>query len=200
MLVFALFTAPSSLAFYSTVDDGKILEEGRYRLTGTGQLITSEGSGGNATGRFAHWWNDELQVEALAGFGDVDFQAGGFVKWVPIPDFDNQPAVGVKAGALYGSVDGLNEFSFRIHPLVSKAFNSDIGQFTPYASLPIGVRFFDNQIDLPTQVVAGSFFEHAELQNISFALELGVDLNKAFNYITLGVALEVDESEGIVIK
>jgi hypothetical protein len=195
-----LLTSPLGWGFYSTVDDGKILDRGQYRLTGTGQLITSEGSGGNATGRFAHWWNDELQLEALAGFGEVDFQAGGFVKWVPIPDYKDQPALGVKAGVLYGTIEGLSEFSFRIHPMISKSFDSDIGSFTPYGSIPVGMRFFDSKIDIPTQLALGSFYRHPELESVSFALELGFDLNKAFNYVTLGVVIHVDDDEGIVVK
>ncbi|NQZ00532.1 MAG: hypothetical protein HRT45_07670 [Bdellovibrionales bacterium] len=199
-LVCSITSAASAFAFYSTVDDGYILKEGQYRVTGTGQMITSEGAGGNATGRFTHPWNDEIQIEALAGFGDVDFQAGAFAKWVPIPDYENQPAIGVKIGALYGTVESLSEVSFRVHPLISKAFESDIGTFTPYGSIPIGMRFYDSKIDIPTQLVAGSFYKHPELSSVSFALELGFELNKAFNYVTLGVVLDIDEAEGVTFR
>lgn len=199
-LIFFVLFHPFGQAYYSTLDSGEVLKEGNYRITGGFQGITSEDTGLNLTGRFDHWLNEELEVQGVAGFGVIDFQAGAFVKWVPIPDYENQPAIGIKVGALYGTVEGESEFSFRFHPLISKRFEVDFGALTPFASLPIGMRFRDSKIALPTQIVGGSFYEHPDLENVRFAVELGFDLNKAFNYISLGIQLAIDDEEGIQIR
>ena len=201
-LLLALFLTYPSIghSYYSTLDTGEILKEGNYRVTGGAQAITSEDTGVNVTGRFDHWLNEEMEIQGLAGFGVVDFQAGAFLKWVPIPDYEKQPAVGLKAGVLYGSVEGESELTFRIHPMISKKFETEIGKVSPFAALPLGMRFKDSKVSVPTQIVGGGFYEHPDLENVRFAVELGFDLNKAFNYITLGVQLAIDDEEGIQIR
>src|SRR5690606_13854627 len=102
------------------------------------------------------WLSDDSNVRGIIGFGTTDFQVGGFYKWVPIPDVEGQPAIGFAAGVLYARTEGLNDLSLRFHPLISKQYQIDWGEITPYGSIPIGIRSIDGETDVPVQAVIGA--------------------------------------------
>ncbi|WP_289445200.1 hypothetical protein, partial [Klebsiella pneumoniae] len=82
----------------------------------------------------------------LVGVGsDEFFYTGLFVKYVPFPDTEDQPALGLIGGATFGreevSLEKEEVLTLRVSPLLSKDFETDIGLVTPYASLPISAAF-----------------------------------------------------------
>lgn len=200
LITVALFSPLPSKAYYSVMDTGEIIPEGRYKLGLESQFITDDDSGINLVGRFDHWVSEELNFQGLLGFGEVDLHAGGFVKWIPFPDFDEQPAIGLKAGMLYAREDGVNELSFRLYPLISKTFTSNIGEWTPYASLPIGFRTIDGETDVPVQLAFGSQWKTDHFENLQFVGEVGLDVSDAYTYISIGAVLYADDQEGLVIR
>lgn len=200
-----ILTLPS-YAYYSTMDTGDLLRQGNHKVSAETQFITDKGSGANFVGRFDSGLTFDSNIRGMIGFGTTDFHIGGFYKWVPIPDIDNQPAIGLLAGVLYARDDGLNELSVRLHPLISKMFPLDFGDLTPYASLPIGLRSQDkkadrsSKVDVPVQIAAGAQLKTLHFERLLFNLELGFDINKAYTYISLGVSLLFDDEEGLIIR
>src|SRR5688572_1337170 len=86
-LLYALIIFPEqSAAYFSTMDTGDIIAAGRYRITAEPQIILNKYDGFNLTGRFSTGLTPDAAVEALVGGGEIDFQLGGFYKWVPFPD------------------------------------------------------------------------------------------------------------------
>ena len=196
----ALTLSQNSWAYYSTMDTGDLIAPNKYRVGAETQFITDEDSGVNIIGRFDKGFNDEMNFKAELGFGTTDFHLGGYVKWIPIPDYENQPAIGVTSGLLFAQYDSETEISIRIHPMISKGFDVEFGRLTPYASAPTGLRTFDGDTDIPLQVNFGSDVYFQELQYWHFKAEVGFDVSEAFTYISFGASLDFDEENGIQFR
>lgn len=198
-VICAFFSLPL-WAYNTTLDTGRLLQDGHYKMGVESQFVTSGDDGINIAGRFDGPINDELGWKAHAGFGTTDGFVGGYVKWIPYPDLEKQPAVGLIGGVQYARYSGLDELSLRIHPLVSKQFNVDLGEVTPYASLPLGLRSLDGETDLVMQLALGSEFRPMAWENIRVLAELAFDVRKSFSYFLVGATLEFDEENGIEFK
>ncbi len=191
-----LLTTAQSFAYFSTIDTGDLLERGKYRAILEPQIILDRYDGLNFVGRFDSGLTEDANVRALVGFGKVDFQMGGFFKYVPFPDVDKQPAIGGEAGILYARVNGETEFSLRIHPLVSKKFATEIGDLTPYVSLPLGITNRASDTFVPVQLVGGSEWKTLKWDNLRFFAEVGLNINHSFGYISGAVAYYFDDPTG----
>jgi hypothetical protein len=200
VLPILLFWSAPSFAFYTTMDTGRLLKEGEFKIGAEAQFITEGDDGVNLAGRFDGGINDELGWKSLVGFGTTDVFLGGFVKWVPVPDMDSQPAIGVIGGVLYANYDDVSELSLRAHPFVSKEFHPEIGTLTPYLALPIGIRTIEGDSDVPFQVALGADFRPDGLEKIDFIAEIGFDVNDAFPYFAFGATLEFDSENGIEFR
>lgn len=201
LVLLGLFAHAQAHAYYSTMDTGDLLERDNYKLGIETQFITDSPSGMNVVGRFDSFFSSDSNVRAIMGFGSTDFQLGGYYKWVPIPDIDNQPAIGLLAGVLYATDQGINELSLRFHPLISKKYGLEMGgDITPYASIPFGIRSVDGTTDVPVQFEMGAQLKTAKFEKVLFVGEVGFDISKAFTYISIGATLQFDEYNGIEFK
>jgi hypothetical protein len=132
-------------------------------------------------------------VRGVLGFGKVDFQLGGFYKVVPFPDTNGQPAMGAEAGVIFARVKGETEFSLRIHPLISKRFETEVGDLIAYASLPVGFTSRGSQNVIPVQIVGGAELRPLDMANISFFAEFGLNVANSFSHISGAIAFRFDE-------
>lgn len=187
-----LAIAPAQ-AYFSTIDTGELVAPKAYRVTLEPQFILNKIDGANAIGRFATGLNEESSAELVLGVGEVDFQAGGFYKLIPFPDTEGQPAIGGKVGFLLGEVANRTEYNLRFHPLVSKTLETEVGHIIPYASLPFGIRFNDDDTTLPLQAVGGLEYKVQGHENLRLMSEVGINVSKAFSYISFAVAYNFDE-------
>lgn len=192
VLLLPCFKVSNVFAFYSTIDTGEVVEPSKYRVIGETQAITNNDSGVNIVGRLDWGLNEESSVRGILGLGTTDFQIGGLFKWVPIPDYAKQPAIGLLAGLVYAHHQDSNELSLRFHPMISKGFEVEFGKITPYAALPIGLRSFQNRTDVPIQLAGGSEIIFQEIKPWRFFAEIGFDLNKAFTYFSLAASYDFD--------
>lgn len=202
LITFSL-SAPA-WAYYGVLDNGEILSAGHYKLTGDLQALTSSG-GLNIGTRFDIGFQDEFGARAILGAGTTDVFFGGLLKWMPVPDIEGQPAIGFNAGLLYANDGGTRDLTFRFEPLVSKKFKVDDSYLTPYASLPIGLRQRDareghNTSYVTTQLVAGSQLEIPKWKNLQFIGELGLNLDNAFSYVSVGAILYFDSENGVQLQ
>jgi hypothetical protein len=198
IFAFALVFSARAFAYYSVMDNGEILAPGKYKITGETQFITDDG-GINIPLRFDAGLNDEMGIRGIIGFGATDFFAGGMFKWMPVPDLDNQPAIGANMGILYGRDRGSGELTFRFEPLISKRFEVNFGHITPYASIPLGVRtrngdrYENDPTDFVAQFAVGGQLELHDWNNLQFMTELGVDLDNAYSYLSFAAVIYFDE-------
>lgn len=200
----ALLLSNSAFAYYSVLDNGEVLLQGRYKLTGTTQFLTDTG-GANLAGRFDAGLTEDVGARALVGFGHTDFFFGGLAKWMPIPDTEKQPAVGLNAGLIYAKDNGARDLIVRIEPLASKKFNVETAVLTPYVSLPLGIRMRDSDNgddddDITLQLVVGSQLQLEQWKNLQFIAEVGVDLNNAPGFVNVGAIFYFDQEKGMVLE
>ena len=188
-----LFYNHNAFAYYSTIDSGELVVPNSYQVGIEAQGIMHEFSGMNFVGRFDAGINESSSVRGLLGFGKVDFQIGGFYKYIPYPDTPHQPAIGGEAGVIVSRFAGDNQIAVRLHPLISKKFQSEVGDFIPYASIPFGVTFGKGPTVIPVQFVVGSEFRPLDLKNFSFFAELGIEVSKSFSYLSVAGAWRFDD-------
>jgi len=183
-------------AYLDVLDTGEITKPGTFKLTGDLQLLTDIG-GANVGGIFDMGFQDEFGVRTLFGTGRTNFYVGGLFKWMPIPDIEGQPAIGFNAGLIYGSMDHNRDLTFRFEPLLSKKFTTDSVLFTPYISLPVGLRSRDsrdlgNSNDLTWQLVTGTQMQVEKWKRLQFVGEIGLDLGQAPSYISVAAVFYYD--------
>ncbi len=189
-----LLLAAQAEAYFSTLDTGELVAPGQYQVSVEPQFIFQNHNGFNAVARFDTGINDSSSVRGLIGIGKVDFEIGGFYKWVPFPDLETQPAIGGMIGATIARVNSDTEYNLRFHPLVSKRLESEIGDVIPYASLPIGISARPNETVVPIQLVAGAELRPLNTPNFTFFAELGANVNDAFGYFSAMFTYRFDEN------
>lgn len=190
-----LLSTPAQ-AYFSTLDNGEVLGDGQFQAMFAPQLIFNNYDGGNFTGRLDMGIAEGVSARGVLGFGKVDFQIGGLVKWVPFPDTDSQPAIGGEAGLLIARIGSITQTSIRFHPLISKRLETEVGDVIPYGSLPLGLTVQTGGFDetfVPVQLVGGAELRPLEMKNWSFFGEVGVNLTRSFGYVTAAVAYRFDD-------
>lgn len=191
----ALLLSTQARAFMTVQESNEITPKGFYKLGIEPQVRTSNGSGSNFTGFFDLPINEEMSARAVLGAGDTDLNIGGSFKWVPVPDYDPQPAVGGKIG-LYSWRESDNTFTtIRVEPLVSKKFQTEIGEFIPYGALPILFNSGKDSNKTGVQVALGCEFRHAEADNMTFGLEAALDAKDSFAYVSGYVTIYLEDGQ-----
>lgn len=184
----------SAHAFMSTQESNEITPKGKFKLGFEPQVRTSNGTGTNFSGFFDTGINEQMSARAYVGSGDTDFALGGSLKWVPIPDYERQPAIGGKFSLINWREKSESFFTFRIEPIVSKKLSTEIGTFIPYASLPVMFNTGNDYNKTTAQVAFGSEFLHPEADNMTFGAELGFDAKDSFSYISGYVTIFLDDN------
>lgn len=202
LLVAATLSIPG-WAYQEVLDNAEVLNWGQLKLTGGLQGITDNGTA-NVTGIIDTGIQQDFGVRGLIGFGETDFYIGGLVKWIPIPDVDNQPAIGFNVGMTYATwMSDVTDTTLRFEPLISKKFAIETAHVTPYASFPLGIRMRSvdaaNQSDeleddtrLTSQLVVGTQLELAQWREMQFIGEIGLDIDETFSHIALGIVYYID--------
>jgi hypothetical protein len=201
-LLSLLFFSFPSHAYLTLLDTGRVLPESGFRLGVGPQFITdsNNGSGANFLGRFDMGLTEGTALSAELGVGKVDFFAGGRYKWIPIPDIEGQPALGVLTGLYFARQNSVTTFSVRAWPIISKKFETGLGMFDPYGSIPLGFSATSDQSEFPVQAIGGTEWQPNGLEKISFFAEFGVNLSKAFSYFAILATLQFDEENGIQFR
>lgn len=183
----ALLTATPALAYYTLQDTGELLKPKEMRFGAEAQIIThGDTTGVNAIGRFDKGFNDEMNFRFELGAGTTDVVGGAYLKWVPFPDFEKQPAVGFEVGGHYAHYNSHSEVSIQVVPFASKTFETDVGVITPYAALPFAFATYNGDSTVPVLLVLGSRYRSPDVKQCDFTAELGFDIHQAPNSITFG--------------
>lgn len=205
VFIFAL-TVPAHAGYYSVLDNGEILQSGHYKLLGDAQVLTRNG-GLNLGAGFELGFSEDFGAKASVGFGKTDFFGAAFVKWMPIPDIENQPAVGANVGIVYGKDNDFSDMTIMVQPMMSKKVTIEQTVFTPYVSLPVGIRirdtdkyYVDDDTKMTFQLVLGSQLQVPAWKNLQFIGEIGLDLDNAPGYIAAGAVMYFDNEGGFSLQ
>jgi hypothetical protein len=193
-LVSSLFVSLPAQAYFSVIQTGDLVPEGSFQVVLEPQIITTRYDGLGLNLKLDAGVDNASSIRGIIGVGDkMEFEVGAMYKYIPFPDTQNQPAIGFEAGGIYARTKDEGEVSLRFNPLVSKRFEAEIGDITPYASVPLGVTFRDGDTLWPVQLALGSELRMLNVPQLAFFGEFAVNLHEAFGYISLAAAWQFDE-------
>ena len=195
--VLGLFLMTSSAhAYLSIAESGEILPAGKYQVGLEPQLLTNRDGGANIDVFFDTNINDSTSGRITMGAGAIDFNAFASVKWVPFPDVDNQPAMGLRGGIGMARDEDENFLEIQLAPLVSKKFDTIYGLTVPYLAVPFTYLNTKEENYVASNLVVGTEFHHQEWNEVIFGGEVGIELNKSYSYISLFVTFPFDSQKG----
>jgi hypothetical protein len=91
--------------------------------------------------------------------------------------------------------------------LVSKRLTIEQTTFTPYVSLPVGMRvrdsnraYVDDDPKMTFKLVLGSQLQVEAWRNLQFIAEVGLDLDEAPGYLSVGAIMYFDGEEGFSLQ
>jgi hypothetical protein len=139
--IFVLFSvliiSPKCFAVFGLLETAEIIPSGVYRVGVAPQLYTGNGGGLDTSAYLDMFVTDSVNSRFEIGSGVTDFWAAASAKWVPYPDYMNQPAIGLRGKFIYVREADTNFYNTQIAPIFSKRYTTDKGTFIPYAGLPI---------------------------------------------------------------
>lgn len=182
----AILIAPQAFAYLSISESAEVMSPGLYQFGVEPQILTNKGGGTNLNAFFDAGINESTSARMLIGVGAVDFNAAASVKYVPFPDVDQQPAIGIRAGAGFARDEGINLLNFQAGPIVSKKLEVDnFGNLTPYVGIPMTFTIAKDRNYNSANFVFGAEAKSSEMPELTFGGELGFELKESYSYISL---------------
>ncbi len=197
LAVIIFFYGHSAFAYNSIINTGNVTESGTYKLGSELQVLTDKPSGANVL-IFIDLPTKSQSVDyrLKVGTGATDINLGVAAKWMPIPDLQNQPALGFIfdfdwISDQVGNAD-FDYTTLRMSPLISKSFKWEYGVMTPYAAVPLGLRYLlddaganQDEFDFFVQLTFGAELNFEAYENLTFFGEAGFDIEEAITYFSL---------------
>lgn len=191
LMAFPLLVTSQSHALNSIINSGNVTENGTYKLGSELQVLTDEPSGANVLVFIdLPTSSPSLDYRFKFGAGVTDLNLGVAAKWIPVPDLQNQPALGFIFDVDWFNDEEIDALSFRVAPLISKNLRWEYGIMTPYAALPLGGRqilstYQGDKFDVFVQLAFGVELDFEAYQNLTFFGEAGFDLDNSITYFSL---------------
>ena len=192
VLIVSLMVSKSWGGIHSTLETGEIAERIRANIS-TQWLINGGYEGVGVMGNVEVPFSESSSWKVGLGKGsDINLQADGSWKWVPIPDYERQPAVGLISGVTYIHCPCPNSgadstFGLYVHPILSKKIEADFGTFNTYTGPLLGFMFGDNNTQYPVRFTLGSELMIDSMKNLGFILEGSLNLSNSTNSVALGL-------------
>lgn len=181
-----------SSAYIIMAESGELVEPGKSTLGFFPQFILSDGGAFNFVSFVDTGLTESTSLRLQLSAGDTDISGGGSFKWVPIPDYQNQPAIGLKLGAFLGR-EGDNNFShFQVAPLLSKKQSTDYGLFIPYGAIQWSNLYISGENLRSLQLLAGTEYVHDDT-NLKFGAELALEAKDASTYLGVWITVPFED-------
>lgn len=191
-----LLLSASSHAYLSIAESGELLPSGKYQVGVEPQILTNRGGGTNLNVFLDSALNESTSARVTLGGGAVDFNAFASAKWIPFPDVDNQPAMGLRVGGGIARDEGNNILQLQIAPLVSKKFDTEYGLTTPYLATPFTFINSKEENYIASNLTIGSEFHYHEWKNVILGGEIGLELNKSYTYLSIFATFPFESQKG----
>ncbi len=198
-LILVLFTSTFFLsrpseAFLALNETAELLPDGYFKLGVAPELKLTDGTGLNVGVYFDTYLTQDTNARFTIGGGKIDFWTSASLKWVPFPDVDRQPAMGVRAAVIYARDDNANFYDVQISPIISKLADTTYGKMIPFVGLPITYVSTANDSYVATQFALGA--EWFSNKNYHIGGELDLNLNKSFTAASIFISFPFDQSVG----
>ena len=193
----ALLLSSPAMAYLTISESAEIPPATYYQIGFEPQFLTDNGGGANVTGFFDAPFSDSTAARLWLGAGVIDFNVGATFKYVPFPDIERQPAIGIRAGGFFARKSDENILTAQVAPLFSKKVNTESGLFTPYAAFALDFTNTKERNFTGTQFVFGSEYKTPDIPKMYFGLEVGLNLNDSYSYVSGTVTFPFDSSKGL---
>ncbi len=194
--VLGLFLSSTSHAYLSIAESAELLAPGTYQVGVEPQLLTNRGGGANFNVFLDSTLDESTSLRIAMGAGAVDFNAFVSAKWVPIPDVDNQPAMGLRIGAGIARDEEQNLLQLQVAPMVSKKFDTEYGLTVPYLAAPFTFLNTKEENLVASNLTVGSEYHNPDWPQAVLGAELGIELNKSYTYISIFATFPFESSKG----
>jgi hypothetical protein len=195
-LVIGLMSYSTTHAYLGIHESGELIPNKSYQLGFAPQLLTSKNSGINLNIFLDGTVNDSTSARVELSGGSIDFNAFASAKWIPFPDFDRQPAMGLRFGAGYARDESENILELQLAPLVSKKYDTEYGLAVPYFAIPFTFLNTKSENFVATGLTIGSEFHYNEWKNVTMGGEIALDLNKSWPYLSIFAKFPFDRAKG----
>lgn len=184
-------------AYLSVSETSEVLKKDHYRLGVIPQVLLTS-SGGTNIGAFLDLPIDnDINSRFIIGSGNTSFWTSASVKWVPYPDYEKQPAMGIRGALIYARDTSEDFYNLQLTPIISKIIDSEWGQMIPYVGLPITVIHNNSSATTVIQFAAGT--EWSERQDFQVGAEFDLNLSDttlASNALTFHINFPFDGNIG----
>lgn len=191
-----LLSMNSAQAYLTVNETAEIMPDNFYKIGVAPQLLVSDGGGINV-GVYAdtHLF-DDVDGRITFGGGKTDFWSQASLKWVPFPDVDKQPAIGLRGALGYARDEDLNLVHFQITPLFSKKADTRYGNMIPYVGLPITyISTKDSSFTASQFTVGAEWFPRNDRH---IGAELNLNMNKSISSISVFFGFPFEASTGYI--
>lgn len=193
IFVSAFLLTQTSFAYLSLSETGELINEGHYRIGVVPQLLLANGGGSDMGVFFDLPVDSDMNSRFMVGGGNTDFWTSASIKWVPYPDYDKQPAIGLRGSFIYARDGNANFYNLQATPILSKMVDSQWGRMIPYIGLPITVVYGTASATL-MQFVVGS--EWVERKDFQLGVEFDLNLSKTTSALTFHINFPFDGNTG----
>ena len=202
-LTFILISKPAKASF-GVLETAEILPKGYYRVGLAPQLYLGNGGGLDTSAFLDMNVTSDISSRFELGSGVTDFWASASAKWAPYPDYENQPAMGLRGQFTYLRDNNVSFYNTQITPIISKKYQTSRGLFIPYAGVPFTLIYEKNTNNfMISKLCLGSEWEVTNA--FQTGAELSLDLYNGgsaytFTATTLSVYLNFVFDETIGFK
>ncbi|MGZ3775037.1 MAG: hypothetical protein ACXVCY_14200 [Pseudobdellovibrionaceae bacterium] len=194
--ILGFFLSTTAQAYLSIAESGEMVPPGKYQVGVEPQLLLNKGGGANFDVFFDSSINESTSARVQMGAGAIDFNAFASVKWIPFPDVNNQPAMGLRVGAGLARDEQQNILQLQVAPLLSKKYDTEYGLTVPYLAVPFNFLNSKTENVVATNLVVGSEFHYVDWKEVTLGGELGIDLNKSYSYISIFATFPFESQKG----
>lgn len=185
LLMSALFLFNfSAHGFQDISESAELIPQGSQHIGFSPQFKVNRGGGSNIAVFVEAGTSESTSTRVTLEGGDVNFNVFTSFKYVPFPDVDQQPAIGIRGGIGVARSDDSNNLYFQGAPMVSKMMLTEVGTFIPFVAIPFEYNSTKESNYTSNRFVIGSEFRTEEAPDARFGTELGLELNKSFSYIS----------------
>lgn len=192
IFTFIIHLGPTIFAFQDINESAEILTTEKYQFGVTPQL-----AGGGNVGFFLDApINENTSSRFLISTGDIDFNFFASAKYVPFPDFEKQPAMGIRGGVGFARENRSNIPYIEIAPLISKKTSTQWGPMTPYVAVPLHYNITKDDNYFSSSMAIGVEVYSDQFQGMHFGGEIGLSLSNTESYLSAFVTFPFDAKKG----
>ena len=199
-LVTGLLFSNAQAAYLSLGESGEMVPESTFQFGVAPQVITNGDGGFNIAAFLDAGWTDSLSSRFMLGAGEVDFYISGSAKYIPFPDVDRQPAMGIKLNIWYARDGATNINTLQLAPMVSKKYQTDHGLFVPYAAYGISNYSVAGDSKTGDQFFIGSDWKNPDFDNVLLTGEVAMSLKDSTSSVSIFVSVPFDDKKGFGSK